>query len=62
MNRDRNAASAGAVEGKDRDRFWEAALEQIREDVDYRIDEEGRGARGFVDPQLPAAIEKLKDK
>ncbi len=52
----------GVVEGKDRDRYWEAALEQIREDVGYRIDEEGRGARGFVDPQLPAAIEKLKDK
>ena len=52
----------GVVEGQDRDRYWVATLEQIREDVDYRIDEEGRGARGFVDPQLPTAIEKLKDK
>ena len=52
----------GAVEAKDRDRYWEATLEQIREDVGYRIDEEGRGARGFVDPQLPVAIENLKDK
>ena len=52
----------GVVEGKDRDRYWEATLEQIIEDVDYRIDEEGRGARGFVDPRLPGAIEELKDK
>jgi sulfatase modifying factor 1 len=40
--------------------FWEPTLEQLLDDVKYRIDDEGRGARGYVDPGLPADIEKLK--
>ena len=52
----------GEVDAKQRDRYWEAGLDQIAADVEYRIDEEGRGARGFVDSTLPADIEKLRDK
>jgi formylglycine-generating enzyme required for sulfatase activity len=52
----------GEVDAKQRDRYWEADLDQIAADVEYRIDEEGRGARGFVDSTLPADIEKLRDK
>ncbi len=41
-------------------KYHDADLEQIRDHVDQRIDDEGRGERGIVDPSLPAAIEKLK--
>jgi len=41
-------------------KYWEADIEQIQAHVDRRIDEEGRGERGLVDPDLPAAIEKLQ--
>ena len=41
-------------------KYHDADLEQIRDHVRQRIDEEGRGERGIVDPSLPAAIEKLK--
>ena len=44
---------------QDRARFWEADIDQIREDSAQRIDNEGRGARGVADPQLPEAIKKL---
>lgn len=44
-----------------RARFWEADLEQLQDDVNHRIDNEGRGARGISTPQLPAAIKKLQD-
>ena len=43
-------------------KYWEADVQQIREHVNRRIDEEGRGERGLVDPQLPQAIEKLRSK
>lgn len=45
---------------EDREFFWNADHEDIELDVDYRIDNEGRGARGFVDPDLPNAIQEIK--
>ena len=41
-------------------KYHDADLEQIRDHVRQRIDDEGRGEWGIVDPSLPAAIEKLK--
>jgi formylglycine-generating enzyme len=37
--------------------WWEADVESIRNDVASRL-EEGRGARGIVDPQLPADLKE----
>ncbi|HZL90681.1 MAG TPA: formylglycine-generating enzyme family protein [Pirellulaceae bacterium] len=44
---------------KDLAKFWEADIDQIREDSMQRIDNEGRGARGVANPDLPAAIKML---
>lgn len=44
----------------EREKFWKADLEQVQTDVDLRIDNEGRGARGVANEALPAAIDKLK--
>ena len=41
-------------------KYWDADLPSIQRVVDQRIDKEGRGERGRVDPDLPAAIESLK--
>ena len=41
----------------ERRRWWEADTESIRNDVASRL-EEGRGARGIVDPQLPADLKE----
>jgi hypothetical protein len=41
-------------------KFWDADIDQIQEDVDHRIDNEGRGSRGIASPELPAAIKKLE--
>jgi sulfatase modifying factor 1 len=46
----------------DREKYWKPDIEQIRKDADFRIDEEGRGARGLVDPSLPEAIKQLDKK
>ena len=43
----------------ERKKYWEADIGLIRKHVDRRIDQEGRGERGIVDPQLPQAIEQL---
>ena len=43
----------------EKNKFWEADIDQIREDVENRINQEGRGSRGVTSPDLPAAIEKL---
>ena len=40
-------------------RYWDADLDEIQSVADHRIDEEGRGERGRVDPDLPAAIERI---
>lgn len=41
-------------------KYWDADLPEIQEVVDQRIDDEGRGERGRVDAELPAAIEQLE--
>lgn len=43
----------------ERNKFWDADIDQIREDVENRINQEGRGSRGVTSKELPAAIEKL---
>ena len=43
-------------------KFWEADLDQIREDVAQRIDQEGRGARGVANKDLPEALKKLQQE
>jgi formylglycine-generating enzyme required for sulfatase activity len=44
----------------ERNKYWDADIQQIRDDVMQRIDKEGRGARGVADPQLPADLKKLE--
>ena len=48
---DRNAKEA----------FWKADVEEIIEDAKNRITDNGRGAYGIVDPQLPKAIEQIDE-
>jgi formylglycine-generating enzyme len=40
-------------------KYWDADIPEIQEVVDHRIDDEGRGERGKVDAELPAAIKGL---
>lgn len=47
-------------EGKSK--YWDADNEETQENVEIRIDNEGRGALGIVDPDLPAAITELEAK
>ena len=47
---------------KAKDEFWKADVQMILDDVNFRIDEEGRGARGFVDKLLPKAVKELRAK
>jgi sulfatase modifying factor 1 len=44
---------------EDRNKLWEADIEQIREDVENRIEQEGRGSRGVASQDLIEAIKKL---
>jgi formylglycine-generating enzyme required for sulfatase activity len=46
----------------EKSRYWDADIEQIQMDVEHRIKNEGRGAEGVVDSELPQAIIDLKDK
>lgn len=41
--------------------FWEADVEMIKDDAKNRIDDNGRGAYGVVDPNLPKDIKGLTD-
>jgi len=50
------------VTRKEREKYWEADVESILRVVARRIDEEGRGERGIVDSDLPAAIKKSQSK
>jgi hypothetical protein len=45
---------------EERNKFWNADIEQLQADVDQRIDQEGRGARALANPQLLDAIQKLE--
>ena len=47
---------------KEKEEFWKADVQIVIDDVNIRIDEEGRGARGFVDKLLPKAILELREK
>ena len=42
-----------------RNKYWDADLDLIERVVDIRIDKEGKGRRGIVDPELPSIIEQL---
>jgi formylglycine-generating enzyme required for sulfatase activity len=42
--------------------FWKADHQEIEDDVNQRIDAEGRGKRGYVDPKLPADAASVRDK
>ncbi len=44
----------------DRGKFWDADVPTISAIVRLRIEKEGRGEFGVIDPDLPAAIETLK--
>lgn len=49
-----------ATEEAKRSEYWDADTPRIQYMVDSRIDAEGKGERGIVDPALPAAIDQLK--
>ncbi|WP_197530989.1 formylglycine-generating enzyme family protein [Bythopirellula polymerisocia] len=44
------------VSREEQEKYWQADLPSITSDVNRRIDQEGRGERGLVDPQLPQAM------
>ncbi len=44
-----------------RERYWQADSPKDQYAIKFRIESEGRGARGLVDPDLPAAIQGIKD-
>ena len=46
----------------ERNKFWEADVAEIERVANKRIDEEGRGERGIVDPDLPAAMKELESQ
>ena len=48
------------VERTTREKYWGTSVNSILKVVDRRIDKEGRGERGIVDPDLPEAIEKVQ--
>ncbi|WP_442484798.1 SUMF1/EgtB/PvdO family nonheme iron enzyme [Aeoliella sp. SH292] len=45
---------------EEKERFWKPENPRILAHVNRRIDEEGRGERGVVDPELPAAIKGVE--
>ena len=47
---------------EEKEAFWKARVEYVEWVADHRIDNEGRGARGVVDQELPAAIIELQKK
>ncbi|QDU55603.1 formylglycine-generating enzyme family protein [Aeoliella mucimassa] len=49
-----------APERSNREKYWQADLPVILDHANRRIDEEGKGERGIVDPELPQAIEKIQ--
>ena len=46
---------------EERNKFWDADVEQLQADVNQRIDQEGRGARALANPQLLDAVKKLRE-
>src|SRR5690606_21243580 len=49
------------VPREEREKYWDADLQEIRRVVNRRIEEEGRGKRGLVDPTLAEAIKALDE-
>jgi len=49
-------------EMKERDKFWSADVARILKDANNRVNDNGRGAFGIVDEDLPAAIKQLTDE
>jgi formylglycine-generating enzyme required for sulfatase activity len=47
---------------EEQEKHWKADLQQIVDDVNRRIDEEGRGARGISDSTLLKDLEKFREK
>lgn len=48
---------------KAKEEYWKADVQRIFKDAKIRIQENGKGAFGIVDPKLPAAIDELnKDR
>lgn len=43
-----------------KEKYWQADAPRIMAHANRRIDEEGKGERGIVDPELPKAIENLE--
>ncbi len=43
-----------------KEKFWKADVDVIDETVNFRIDSEGRGARGVVDGMLPEALKDVQ--
>ncbi len=43
-------------------KYWDADLKHIKQDVDLRVFQEGRGAWGVVDKRLPEAIKQLDSR
>ena len=44
----------------EKNKFWDADIASIMDDVSDRIETHGKGAYGTVDPDLPKDIEKQK--
>ena len=49
-------------EMKERDKFWSADVARIMKDAKNRINDNGRGAFGIVDEELPKAIKQLTNE
>ncbi|MFM7109163.1 MAG: formylglycine-generating enzyme family protein [Planctomycetaceae bacterium] len=45
-----------AADAAERQRWWNADIESIRDDVRRRLDVDGKGGQGIVDAQLPAEL------
>ncbi|MGI9515581.1 MAG: formylglycine-generating enzyme family protein, partial [Pirellulaceae bacterium] len=46
----------------EQERFWNAFAERDLRAIKFRVESEGKGARGYVDLELLEAIEQLKDR
>lgn len=50
------------VPREEREQFWNTNVKSVLRTANHRIDNEGRGKRGVVDSELPAAIRELQSK
>lgn len=44
-----------------KEQFWSAQAIKDQKAIEFRLESDGKGARGIVDPELPAAIQELKN-